>query len=282
MAITYDTPSTRYALKRPLGTPTLVSDLDDAIRAVVDDLDSKMVGSSEGTLASRPASGVHGREYYATDTGQLFKDIGTRWIEPGVLLGEVKWMGVPTAPSGWLECNGQGVTVGANADLHNALVAAGNPHGVDGSGNPKVPDLQDYAPVGVSGTHALGAKFGEATHALTATEMPSHTHTGPSHTHSGSTNNSASLAHSHDYGGLVARSTNVWTTMKDSGTVGSDAPITSGALSSSSGTQDSGGLIHAHSFTTDAGGTGATGSAGGGAAHNNEGRRVALKAYIKA
>lgn len=81
----WDTPTSRYALKRLLGT-TVIKEIDDAQRAFADDLDAKMVGYSEGLAANRPTStvgtpGVAGRHYRATDTGQIFIDTGTGWAE---------------------------------------------------------------------------------------------------------------------------------------------------------------------------------------------------------
>lgn len=38
---------------------------------------------AKGTLAARPAFGKVGREYYATDTGDVWMDIGTAWILKG-------------------------------------------------------------------------------------------------------------------------------------------------------------------------------------------------------
>ena len=36
---------------------------------------------ASGTLAARPAAGVAGRYYYATDIGQIFRDTGSAWLE---------------------------------------------------------------------------------------------------------------------------------------------------------------------------------------------------------
>jgi hypothetical protein len=40
-------------------------------------------GVTSGTLAARPAAGVLGREYYATDTSTFYQDTGTAWIASG-------------------------------------------------------------------------------------------------------------------------------------------------------------------------------------------------------
>lgn len=81
------------------------------------------------------------------------------------------WSGASNnIPTGWALCNGQNGT----------------------------PNLVDRFIVGAGSGYAVGATGGEATHRLTSSEMPSHTHTfsGGSHTHSVSGNTgSASLTY---------------------------------------------------------------------------------------
>lgn len=48
---------------------------------------------------------------------------------------------LPTAPTGWLLCNGQALAPGTADHLRAQLIAAGNPYGVSGS-DPKLPDLR--------------------------------------------------------------------------------------------------------------------------------------------
>jgi len=71
----------RYALRYPVS-----SDADNVpadMLALATDLDNKMGGFSTGTLASRPAAGVTGRRYRATDTGYTYLDIGASWVSDG-------------------------------------------------------------------------------------------------------------------------------------------------------------------------------------------------------
>jgi hypothetical protein len=68
----------RYVLRYPVAADADNVPLD--MLNLATDLDNKMVGYSQGTLASRPAAGVSGREYRATDTGQVYIDIGTAWL----------------------------------------------------------------------------------------------------------------------------------------------------------------------------------------------------------
>lgn len=78
-------PTSRYGIATMLGSD-LGSTIDDTHNAAMATIDAKMVGYSEGPLTSRPVStpqvpGIAGREYRATDTGQVFKDTGTSWTE---------------------------------------------------------------------------------------------------------------------------------------------------------------------------------------------------------
>lgn len=84
---TYDS-SDRYALRALTGV-NVGSDIDAGFTALRDDISAKMVGYSSGPIGSRPTStvgtpGIAGRRYRATDTGELFEDTGTSWIEIAV------------------------------------------------------------------------------------------------------------------------------------------------------------------------------------------------------
>lgn len=57
--------------------------------------------------------------------------------------------------------------------------------------------LQDKFLLGAGSTYTAGNTGGEATHTLTASEMPSHTHTGPSHTHTGPSHTHTLSSHTH-------------------------------------------------------------------------------------
>jgi hypothetical protein len=81
---TYDQ-TTKYALRKLQGS-NAVSDVDAGLAALADDVDAIMATDSQGLLANRPTStpgspGKAGRYYRATDTGQLFRDHGTGWVE---------------------------------------------------------------------------------------------------------------------------------------------------------------------------------------------------------
>lgn len=104
----------------------------------------------------------------------------------------------------WLMCYGQALTAGdaSAARLRAKLLADGSPYGVDGSGNPLVPDGRGRvfagkddmggaaasrlttAGAGINGAQ-LGATGGAQTHALTTAQLAAHNHgvNDPGHGH---------------------------------------------------------------------------------------------------
>jgi hypothetical protein len=91
----------RYSLRVPQAIDPDAVPAD--MLALATDLDNNVQGYSQGTLASRPAAGVTGREYRATDTGFTYLDVGTAWVisarpiadVPGVLAYNAAW---PSSP----------------------------------------------------------------------------------------------------------------------------------------------------------------------------------------
>ena len=84
-------------------------------------------------------------------------------------------------PDGWLLCNGIEVSRATYAGLYGVV---GTTFGVgDGATTFNLPDLTDRMPIFTSGAFALGSTGGANTHALTAGEMPTHTHIQDAHTH---------------------------------------------------------------------------------------------------
>lgn len=90
------------------------------------------------------------------------------------IVGEIRAWPRTVAPSDWILCKGAAIS----RTTYSALFAViGVTFGVgDGSTTFNLPDYQGAFPIGVSGTYALAATGGEATHELSAAEMPAHTH----------------------------------------------------------------------------------------------------------
>lgn len=90
------------------------------------------------------------------------------------MIGELILYAGSTSPDpNWLVCDGSSLARSAYPDLFAVI---GTIYGsVDGS-HFNLPDLTDRV-VASAGTNTIGTAYGEATHTLTAGEMPSHTHT---------------------------------------------------------------------------------------------------------
>ncbi len=93
-------------------------------------------------------------------------------------IAEVRIFAGNFAPRGWAFCNGQLLQIAQNTALFSLL---GTTYGGDGRTTFGLPNLEGKAPMhpgnGPGMTpRSLGQSAGEATHTLSATEIPSHTH----------------------------------------------------------------------------------------------------------
>lgn len=93
-------------------------------------------------------------------------------------LAEIKIVGFNFPPRGWAQCDGQILPINQNQSLFSLL---GTTFGGDGRTSFALPDMRSRLPVHPGNSNAgtnftLGQKTGEETHALTAAEIPNHTH----------------------------------------------------------------------------------------------------------
>jgi microcystin-dependent protein len=87
--------------------------------------------------------------------------------------GEIRMFGCAYAPSGWAKCDGQLLQIAQNQLLFTLL---GTLYGGDGVTTFALPDLRGRVPIHFNATYPQGHPGGEELHALTANEMPSHSH----------------------------------------------------------------------------------------------------------
>jgi len=68
------------ALRYLLGS-SKVSEIDDGLKALAEDVDTKMLGGAVGLHSARPAAAYANRIYFETDTPGLFHDTASAWEE---------------------------------------------------------------------------------------------------------------------------------------------------------------------------------------------------------
>lgn len=88
-------------------------------------------------------------------------------------LAEIRMMSFGFAPKGWALCNGQLLPISQNQALFSLL---GTTYGGDGRVTFALPNLQGRAPIHMGSGHTLGESGGEASHTLSISEIPQHTH----------------------------------------------------------------------------------------------------------
>ena len=98
-----------------------------------------------------------------------------------MVIGSIYMFAGSTAPAGFLLCDGSAVSRTTYASLFDVI---GTTYGAgDDSTTFNLPDISGKVPIGVSASHALATTGGEESHALTSTEIPSHTHGIAAHGH---------------------------------------------------------------------------------------------------
>jgi microcystin-dependent protein len=151
-------------------------------------------------LASVPHSFSAGETLTAANLNSNFAALDQRIaaLEAGLPAGMIIPYGGPSGagadagaaalPAGWLPCDGSAVSRTTYASLFAAIGI--NYGGGDGINTFNLPDLRGRTVVGAGHGTGLSARtlaqtLGEETHALSANEMPAHSHTvtDPGHTH---------------------------------------------------------------------------------------------------
>ena len=75
--------SPRYGFHYPISTdPT---NIPSDLQITIDEIDADIVMAYQGVIASRPAPSIFGRQYFATDTGQLWFDTSSAWLNAGIV-----------------------------------------------------------------------------------------------------------------------------------------------------------------------------------------------------
>ena len=123
------------------------------------------------------------------------------------LIGEIKMVGFNFCPRGWVEADGQLLSIAENSALFSLY---GTIYGGDGRTTFALPDLRGRAPIHVGSgpglsTYVEGEKGGVETVTLTPSELPAHSHTIPELSSPGGTDK-----------GLVLRNGNGGTTANTS------------------------------------------------------------------
>jgi microcystin-dependent protein len=88
-------------------------------------------------------------------------------------LGEIRVISFNFAPKGWALCNGQFLPINQNQALFSIL---GTTYGGNGQTTFALPDLRGRVPFHIGQGFTLGQRGGEASHTLTLSELPAHTH----------------------------------------------------------------------------------------------------------
>jgi len=131
---------------------------------------SKLATLATGQLivgnAGTPTATTLGGDATIDASGNL--TIAASALPAAIPTGAISMWATSSAPDGWLLCDGSTFDASTYADLNTLL------------GGNTLPNLQGRVPVGVSssdGDFDLLDTGGSKTHALTESEMPSHTHT---------------------------------------------------------------------------------------------------------
>lgn len=146
--------ATTTKLALPYPTPSDPNNVPADIQRLANAVDAIAASRAEGTAAARPAAGVSGRIYTATDTSAVFYDTGTAWIQLNISTASIV-----TTTGDLLVASGAGalarLPVGSNGQVLQAQ--SGAPNGVQWAGNGQ------GLPLGLAGATALTRYVGATT-----------------------------------------------------------------------------------------------------------------------
>ena len=136
-------------------------------------------------------------------------------------LGEIRMFAGNFAPSGWMLCQGQILSIQQNAALFSIL---GTTYGGNGTNNFALPNLSSRVPVGTGtgsglSSRTLGEVGGEETSTLTIQQIPAHNHAIYVSSSVGTTENPANMYFSRNAAGIPEYSSTITTTTMGSSAV---------------------------------------------------------------
>jgi len=88
-------------------------------------------------------------------------------------LGEIQIYAINFAPHGWALCNGQALAIAQNQALFSLL---GTIYGGNGTTTFQLPNLQGRVANSLGNGFSIGQQGGEASHTVTYSELPMHSH----------------------------------------------------------------------------------------------------------
>lgn len=177
-------PDSIYSSSNKPSVVTLKSDLS-AIETGLNEIDTSAI-NRDGSVTSQSTQNMGGYKLLDVGTPTFGTDAVNKTYADAVVPTGVMWQWTtPTAPSGFVLCDGSAISRTTYADLFAVI---GTNYGVgNGSTTFNIPDMKGKLPVGLDSGQtefdALGETGGAKTHTITESELPSHTHTDSGHTH---------------------------------------------------------------------------------------------------
>ena len=176
------------------------------------DLTDYSFGLAIRAVGSPPTTPLYRKVAEATWDGSKITGVRRIDLPSGVEIGDMKFSARVAEHAGWIKADGRALAPGVYPALRAILISDAMPYGND-AGNPRIPNPQGRAVVGVGAGQGLTARTpgqsgGAETHVILPGEMPVHNHGGNTdwmdrnavHSHGGATGGAdRSLDHTHGY-----------------------------------------------------------------------------------